>query len=297
MIYFFTRFYRGTINGFIDSWAPSLRSIIRVVRYREIPFFTVKSGAAQIFADLERLRPWEACFAKRLSHRLRSKSECILNDPESYLGKFQLLQKLHAAGINSFQACRLADLNGQKQPKFPVFLRRDDDHRGSIGGLLKSEKELKQVLSKLSLRDRLSKKQLMVEEYCDCIGNDGLFRKYSAMNIGGTLIPSHVYFSQGWLTKCPDFVSDSTAAEEAEFVKTFPHRDQIAEVFRLSGLKYGRVDYGVKNGKVQIWEINTNPIITRRREIIDPKRLPSQCESARMIAEAFQACSKATAAA
>lgn len=292
MIYFFTRFYKGTINGFIESWAPHLRPLIRVVRYREIPFFKSVPGGTYIFADLERMRPWESYFAKKLGLRLRTAR--VLNAPEGYLGKFQLLKVLQKAGMNDFQVYRLGELDGQtKGPNFPVFLRRDDDHRGSIGGLLHSEKELTRVVSKLSLRDRLAKKQLMVEEYCDCVGADGMFRKYSAMNINGTLIPSHVYFSKGWLTKSPDFVSDSTAAEEEEFVKNFPHKTQIAEVFRLAGLSYGRVDYGLKNGKVQVWEINTNPIITRRREIIDPKRMRSQSESARMIAEAFEACARA----
>jgi hypothetical protein len=297
MIYYFTRFYRGTIQGFIESWAPPLRHIVRVVRYRETLLSNPEPRGVYVFADLERLRSWENYLAKRMARRLQGKSppEFILNDAGNYLGKFQLLKKLHAAGINRFQVYRLEELEGQGKPTFPVFLRRDDDHRGSIGGLLNSEKELEAVLAKLSLRDRLAKKQLMVEEYCNCLDGDGLFRKYSAMNIGGTLIPSHVYFSKGWLTKSPDFVSDASAAEEAEFVNTFPHQTQIAEVFRLAGLQYGRVDYGVKDGKVQIWEINTNPIITRPREIIDPRRIPSQSESARMIAEAFQNCSRTAA--
>jgi hypothetical protein len=47
------------------------------------------------------------------------------------------------------------------------------------------------------------------------------------------------------------------------------------------------VDYGVKNGRVQVWEINTNPIIVRPQETMDPKRLPSQTRSAQLIAEAF----------
>ena len=294
MIYFVTRYYKGTINEFIDSWAGHLRTQVRVIRYREIPFLKSVSPGAYIFADLERLRPWENFFAKKLSRRLKNHSEKFqaLNNPNHYLGKFELLKILHRRGINDFQVYRLNELNQSTELKFPVFIRRDDDHRGSVGGLLHSRSELNSALSKLSLRDRFQKKRLMVVEYCDCSDADRTFRKYSATNINGALIPSHIYFSKQWLTKIPDLITESHAAEEMDFVQNFPHEKQIAKVFQLAGLTYGRVDYGVKNGRVQIWEINTNPIIVRPRETMDPKRLSSQTQSARWIAEAFVAAGK-----
>lgn len=292
MIYFVTRYYKGTINGFINSWAGYLHPHVRVIRYREIPFLKSISPGTYIFADLERLRPWENFFARKLSRQLKNHSEKIhaLNNPDRYLGKFELLKTLHRQGINDFQVHRLDDRG--KELRFPIFLRRDDDHRGSVGGLLHSRGELDSALSKLSLRDRFQKKRLMLVEYCDCSDAERTFRKYSAMNINGALIPSHIYFSKRWLTKIPDLITESHAAEEMDFVQNFPHEKQIAEVFRLAGLTYGRVDYGVKNGRIQVWEINTNPIIVRPRETMDPKRLLSQTQSARLIAEAFEAASR-----
>jgi hypothetical protein len=105
------------------------------------------------------------------------------------------------------------------------------------------------------------------------------------MNVAGTLIPRHVLFSDNWATKTPDLVSEKTVAEEAEFTGNFPHLQPILEIFRLAGLDYGRIDYGLCNGRIQVWEINTNPTIVPRREKIDPRRMSIQSESARRIIE------------
>ena len=34
---------------------------------------------------------------------------------------------------------------------------------------------------------------------------------------------------------------------------------QLREIFDLAQIEYGRIDYGMLDGKVQCWEINTNP--------------------------------------
>jgi hypothetical protein len=46
------------------------------------------------------------------------------------------------------------------------------------------------------------------------------------------------------------------------------HREKIAEVFRIAGIDYRRIDHGVKDGRIQVWEINTNPMVMPRREKI-----------------------------
>ena len=127
----------------------------------------------------------------------------------------------------------------------------------------------------------------MVVEYVDCAAADGLFRKYSAMNVGGTLIARHILFSRNWVTKKADFVSAATVEEEIAFQENFPHRAQVAEIFRLAGVDYGRVDYGLKNGRVQVWEINTNPTVVPVPGKIDDRRLPAQTRSAALIAQAL----------
>jgi hypothetical protein len=119
----------------------------------------------------------------------------------------------------------------------------------------------------------------------------GLFRKYSVMNVAGTLVPRHVLFSDKWATKKPDIVNEQTVAEEVDFVKNFPHAEQVRNIFALAGLDYGRMDYCVKQGRIQVWEINTNPRIVPPRNEVNAARLPTQSESARRIVEAMLALS------
>jgi hypothetical protein len=288
MIHFFAR-HLDLIEEFMDSWAPELRPHIRRIHHNRIPFFRSLARGAYIFSDFERLPSWKRSWVESLNRRLRAEGggHTVLNDPVRYVSRFRLLRLLHEQQMNRYQVWRIGDR--EQELKFPLFLRSEVDHRGSITGLLHSPDEISRALSRLSLRDRLRKKHLMLIEFCDGADARGVFRKYSAMNVNGTLVPRHILFSKDWVTKNPDLVSDATVAEENEFVATFPHRERLAEIFRMAGVDYGRVDYGVKDGRIQVWEINTNPIIVPRRVKVDPRRMASQSESARRITEALMA--------
>jgi hypothetical protein len=54
-------------------------------------------------------------------------------------------------------------------------------------------------------------------------------------------------------------LDDDLRAKEYEYLRDNPHEDLLREVFRLAEIDYGRVDYTVVGGRVQIFEINTNP--------------------------------------
>lgn len=285
MIQFFAEYPR-TLTEFADSWAPELRPHIKTVSYGR-GLFLAPPIRAGIFADLERLPAWKFSLGRKIVERsiACSSPPVILNDPGRYLGRFELLRRLHERGINSFRVFRIHDWDGQV--KFPVFLRSEIDHRGPITGLLHSAMELKAALAHLPFWARFRKRHLMVVEYCDARDGVEFFRKYSVMNVNGTLIPRHILFSKDWVTKKPDLISETTVAAEADFMETFPHRQQVAEVFQLAGVNYGRIDYGVVDGRIQVWEINTNPIIVPRRQSVNPLRLPDQTRSARRIADAL----------
>jgi hypothetical protein len=51
--------------------------------------------------------------------------------------------------------------------------------------------------------------------------------------------------------------------EEQVYVMDNPHRAQLAEIFALAKVEYGRIDYSMKEGRVQSWEINLNATIGR----------------------------------
>jgi hypothetical protein len=51
--------------------------------------------------------------------------------------------------------------------------------------------------------------------------------------------------------------------EELEYVSQNPHQQQLLNIFEVAQVEYGRIDYAIKNGRVQTWEINLNPTIGR----------------------------------
>jgi hypothetical protein len=278
------------VPGFFDSWAPDGHAHVRIVPYEKFPIWESFPAGICVFMDLERMEPEELSLAAKLSEALRARPESytVFNEPSRYPGRFNLLKMLHAEGINEFQSRRIHELNGDI--KFPVFLRNESNHDGPVTPLLHSRDELDRALAEPALRKPSLRKRLIAIEFCEC-SEGGFFRKYSVMKVGSTLIPRHILFSEQWVTKKPDIVTEKTVVEEMDFIRKFPHMEQIAKVFQLAGLDYGRVDYGVRDGRIQVWEINTNPVIVPVREEVDPRRMPAQSESARRIAEAIVALS------
>lgn len=289
MIQFFaTRRHRSLVHNFLDSWSPADRTLVHAVPYEKFPLVKSLANGVCVFIDLERLVPAEFSLAIKLANAVRALPEhyTVLNDPALYLGRFNLQKTLHERGINHFAVYRVDELDDRL--KFPVFIRSDLDHNGPLTPLLHSRAELNAALQKLPPKKTFLRQRLMVVEYCDCADTDGAFRKYSVMNVAGTLIPRHVLFSNDWATKTPDSVNEKTVAAEIEFTENFPHAQPVREIFRIANLDYGRIDYGLKDGRIQVWEINTNPTVVPLRENIDPRRMPAQSCSAQKIVEALR---------
>ncbi len=279
-----------TIERFVQDWAPSLAPSIKAVGYDAIPLDQALEPGVHIFTDFERMLPPERWFARRLHGHIAEHPESYraLNDPTTWTGRFDLLRGLADAGLNDFQVHRLRDLG--PQVRFPAFLRWENEHTGSLGSALGSVEEVRaRVDKRISRRRMLLRHLLMVVEQVDVRGDDGMFRKYSAMKIGDHLVPRHVLFSRKWVTKKPDIVTPELAAEELRFVEEFPHADQVDDVFRRAGMTYGRIDYGMRDGRMQVWEINSNPVIVPLKKRINPLRRPAQDRSAAAIAEALAA--------
>ena len=51
-----------------------------------------------------------------------------------------------------------------------------------------------------------------------------------------------------------------------------PHRELLEHIFRDAGIDYGRIDYGLLDGRIQVWEINTNPWIASDSDVGLPQR-------------------------
>ncbi|MGH7214433.1 MAG: hypothetical protein ACREIT_06690 [Tepidisphaeraceae bacterium] len=286
LIYLVTRHHQYTIEPFLDSWGRMLRSRARVMFYddlahaRQLPI-----EASYIFSDLERLGPAPMELAEAVAKRLVAGGARVLNHPSRVLRRYDLLRTLHQRGLNGFGAYRL---NGAvvRPQRFPVFLRREGEHDGNVSPLLNSQEELDRAVAEARNGPA---HDLLVVEYCDTVDAQGVFRKYSIHRIGDAFIPRHAHASHKWCLKYADIVDDSEIRHEREYVEKNPHADHIRAVFDLAGIDYGRVDYSIdRDGRPQVWEINTNPAFFADLCKVAAPRMTVQSVVLSQIATAFE---------
>lgn len=252
-------------------------SLWRVVRNRDTP-------ATYVFADIERLAPWQA---ERAAEAWQALSEMrspvrLLNHPTRSMRRFELLRTLHERGINRFDVYRLTE--ARWPARYPVFLRRENDHGGPISPLLGSRDELVVAIAELDRRGQ-SRDGIIVTEFCDTADVRGVYRKYGAFVVGERVIPKSVQFSQRWVQKNRDLQGEAFAREECEYLERNPHEVEVREIFRLARIDFGRMDYAIADGRIQVWEINTNPMIVPAASRVRPERAAaSELLSRRLVA-------------
>jgi hypothetical protein len=262
--YYASSGHGNTVMQFIRDTAPDMAREIRFVGYSTLDLTERPRPGLHIFTDFERLTDEEREFVQELRGWVtsRPRRHRALGDPSIWLDRHALLTGLHEAGINDFRSHRIDELSDDI--RFPVFLRFIDQHRGSIGDAIHSRSELDARIA-VTLAQRgdteRTRRRLLVIEQLDPRGRDGLYRKYSILRVGEAFIPRHLYFSSAWVTRLPDHVDAATAAEEDEFVRNPPDLDVIRRAFEISGVEFGRIDYGYVNGRPQVWEVNTNPMV------------------------------------
>jgi hypothetical protein len=282
--YLVTPEHRYTIDVYLGEWGRALRSRMRVLPYTRLAYQRRFARGTYLFSDLERLSAVELAAAAALADALLAAGALVLNHPARVLRRYPLLRALHDAGINRFNA---HSLERRDEVRLPAFLRVHDEHAGSLTPVLRTPSELESAVA--TLPPDLDRSRVIVVEYCHTADAAGTFRKYSAFKIGTRLFPRHLLFSRDWVDRVPDLVTEALAAEEREFLCNHPHAAILARVFELACIDYGRIDYGVLDGEVQVWEINTNPMITPRPGTIAPLRLSGQIRAAEQLAEAFAA--------
>ncbi len=283
--YLVTRAHAYTMRTYLETWQRDLSGRVSFEFYEDFPYRHHIAGGTYIFSDLERLNAAQLEVAQAYADQLRQGGGKILNQPRNVLRRYELLKLMHEKGINGFNVYRLND--SRTALRFPVFVREENEHTGSLTELLQTEAELEKAITELTVAGK-DARHLLIVEYCHTADSGGMFRKYAAMKINDKLVPRHVLFSSGWVDKHPDVVDMGKIGEELAFLKLNPHENELREAFALARIDYGRVDYSVVDGKVTIWEINTNPVILASPGKCEPDRLPGQARSARGIAEAFE---------
>ncbi len=288
MIYYIsTARHTYTVKQFLKHWAPDLAGIIKVLPYPGIVLRRALSPGTYIFADLERLSPEVSALLAVMRDKLAGKAGFrVLNHPAGSMRRCDLLNRLAACGINEFAVYPLVECPAPK--RFPVFVRHESDHKGNITALINNQAEFDRVVRKTGNPGTGIWRRLVVE-FLDTADGSGIYRKYSAFRIGDRIIPRHLFFSRHWMIKEADLVIEETIREERDYVKTNPHELQLMKIFDLARIEYGRIDYGMWHDKIQVWEINTNPMLVGRKNLFKPERKKLHEEFAAKAREAFSA--------
>lgn len=261
--YLVTARHASTMGEYLASWGASVASRVRIVSYESLLHRrSIPSAGVYIFSDIERLGAGRRSVAQQVHHALKRDRATVLNDPGRTSCRYELLRRLHAAGRNRFRAHRLDE--ARQKVRYPVFLRREDEHTGALTRLLHDPQQVDQAISLLKRRG-FPVDRLLITEFCDTADSSGVYRKYAAFVVKGTVIPRHLLFGRSWMLKKPELFDEALMQEQRAFIADNPHADQLREICAELHVSYGRVDYSVVDGEIQVWEINTNPTVTQGR--------------------------------
>jgi hypothetical protein len=170
-----------------------------------------------------------------------------------------MLDVMHSAGINEFRSYLPEDIDADI--RYPVFVRQAEQHTGSISPLIWNRQKLGAFLRWQKLRG-YKLRELLVIEFCDTIDARGEYRKYSAHCVEGKVAAQYLHVDTDWMVKHHGSTyRNEWAKEEYEFVNENARAAEIASIFEIAKVDFGRIDYGLLDGKLQLWEINTNPSI------------------------------------
>lgn len=295
MIYHLVPRARGDgMREYLECWGRGVADRFRLLPYEDIGRQTSFDRGAYIFAALEALTPAGIELAADLDRALQRANLPVFNHPGRTLRRFELLAELHGRGINAFRAVRARDDVGAI--RFPVFLRSERLHSGALSPLLHSSREVRRALGEALVKGH-GIEDLLVVEFCDTADAARNYRKYAAFVVGGEVIARSLAIGPEWMLKhgSGDFTME-IAVEERDYVHGNPHVAALREVATIANVGYGRIDYGVRDGKIQVWEINLNPTIGRGLrppsgrvpEELQPLRSETRREFYRRFAAAFE---------
>lgn len=264
--------------------APRVRILSwnRLFRMRTLP------AATYVFGDFDRLNFWQLELAGKVYQRVREAGLPALNDPARVLQRHSLIRALYKGGLNNFTAWDAA--TGELPDRYPVFLRTKAAHRGTLSDLLGSAVEAEAALEK-ALDDGVNLHDLIFVEYCAEPVRDGLFRKLSAFKVGDRIITGMSVHEASWHAKhgANGIADQALYDEELAAVETNAFAEALAPHFAVSKARFGRADFTVVGGKVQVYEINTNPTISQIQDHPSATRLTADRLFHKRLAEALSA--------
>jgi hypothetical protein len=241
-----------------------------------------------IFTDLDRLGFWDLELAARIYRILSDAGLRVLNNPAVACKRFSLLRRLKLAGLNSFSVWRVGE--GEQPGRYPVFIRTQSAHRGVLSDLI-NDKETLVVEIDRYIRLGYPASDLMVVEYCAQPSDSGIFRKLAAYRVGARIVPALFAHERHWVSKygTQGIAGQDMYDEEYRIVQENPFAGVLMQAFEIGNIEYGRIDFGLVDGRVEVYEINTNPTVLFPDEHPFPVRLQSSELSKRLYRQALAA--------
>ncbi|MDG1301153.1 MAG: hypothetical protein P8R37_06150 [Opitutae bacterium] len=255
--------------------SPIRKKLFRCLSYDEV--FAAKSlpCATYIFTDFDRLSQWELELASCVYQNLRNGGAQVLNHPAQVACRYELLRRLHLAGVNSFNVYRPS--LDEWPTRYPVFVRRDSFHDGMLSGLLETREALDAALKLVESYGVPFSNTIVIEFAAEPVEGD-LYRKQACYRVGDQFFVDTTVHERNWIVKYGELgVAPETryAAELAE-INSVPYAPTVKRVFDIAKIEYGRVDIGLYQGKPQFYEINTNPTVSFNTKHPSPSRALSR---------------------
>jgi hypothetical protein len=274
-----------THRGLIGA-EPGLEIEIR--HYANLPGLGQIPRATYIFTDLDRLPTEMLNMTAKLYRQIRDQGAIAFNDPARVLSRSGLLRALFLKGINRFNAYRVEA--GVLPQRWPVFLRTDGTHASPLPELYQSVEELQNGIER-AVASGLPRSRLLIVEFMAEPVRPGLFRKLSCFRVGPRSVAHTCVHDSQWIAKDgkigitpPDLYDD-----ELRIVRENPYASAVTQAFEIAGIEYGRIDFGLVGGDVQIYEINTNPHVQLSAEHPSPVRVESMRLFSRNFIDALKA--------
>ncbi|TDQ61926.1 hypothetical protein ATL17_3030 [Maritalea mobilis] len=263
---------RGNLHGFKvfpDAPAYKHKTYSWLFRTRRLP------AATYIFTFIDRLHPRERRLASKIYHHINEAGAGFkaLNDPAAAKNRYRLLRTLYDHGVNQFNAYLASDA---PQPnRFPVFVRHLSVSLPPLTQLLENQDALDDALTELEQKGE-PLDDLVVIEFCAVPYQGEFYAKLAAYRIDQTISFNMMLFDEKWYVKYRDVdhMPPDASAFEAKLMKENAFQDEVRRVFELANIEYGRVDFGLVEGRPQFYEINFHPHFSSSEFASkDPQRL------------------------
>ena len=239
---------------------PEMPARVGLSTYAELMPAKAVARATYVLTDLDRLSLAHLQVAARFYRRLRRHGLTVLNDPARLASRYGLLRRLYLAGVNAFNAYRVEECVTPQ--RWPVFLRTEGSHLGPATDLIHNATDLRLKIDE-SIANGLPVSSLLVVEFAAQPIRPGLYRKFSSFRMGRAEFAHVCVDDDHWVAKegKRGITPAELTEEEHRIVRDNPYGTSVATAFDLAGIDYGRADFGLVDGRVQIYEINSNPEI------------------------------------